>query len=57
MSKSSNPVCAEPTQQLAIRIPCTLAERVAAFARDNHTSIESVAIEALDFFLRRQPPS
>ncbi len=56
MAKTSNPVCADPTEEISIRIPCALAERVAAYARDTNTSISSVAVEALDFFLRRQNP-
>ena len=56
MNQKSEASCADPSQELTIRIPCALAERVAAYARDNHTTISSVAIEALDFFLRRQPP-
>ncbi len=56
MTKTSNPVCADPTQEISICIPCALAERVAAYARDTNTSISSVAVEALDFFLRRQNP-
>ena len=56
MSKSSEPMCADPTQELTIRIPCALADRVAAYAKEERTSIASVVVEALDFFLRRQPP-
>ncbi len=44
--------CTDPTQELSIKIPCRLAERVDAYARDTGTDIENVVIEALDVFLR-----
>jgi predicted HicB family RNase H-like nuclease len=56
MSKPLADQCSDPTQDITIRIPCRLAERVAAFAADNNTSVASVVIEALDFFLREQMP-
>lgn len=56
MSKPLEDLCGDPAQDITIRIPCPLAERVAAFAADNHTSVASVVIEALDYFLREQPP-
>jgi hypothetical protein len=56
MSKRLEDLCADPAQDITIRIPCPLAERVAAFAADNQTSVASVVIEALDYFLREQPP-
>jgi len=56
MSKPLDDVCSDPTQDITICIPCRLAERVAAFAADNHTSVASVVIEAIDFFLREQMP-
>ena len=37
--------------------PCVLAERVAAYAKDNASTFSSVVIEALDFFLRGQKPA
>jgi hypothetical protein len=49
--------CQDPTQEMTIRIPCVLAERVSAYARDNATTFSSVIVEALDFFLRRRPQS
>ena len=56
MSKPLDDLCGDPAQDISIRIPCPLAERVAAFAADNQTSVASVVIEALDYFLREQPP-
>jgi hypothetical protein len=56
MSKPLDVQCDDPTQDITIPIPCPLAERVAAFAADNHTSVASVVIEALDYFLREQMP-
>jgi predicted HicB family RNase H-like nuclease len=56
MSKHLEDLCGDPAQDITIRIPCLLAERVAAFAADNQTSVASVVIEALDYFLREQPP-
>jgi hypothetical protein len=49
--------CQDPTQEITIRIPCVLAERVSAYARDNANTFSSVIVEALDFFLRRRPQS
>jgi hypothetical protein len=56
MSKPPKDMCSDPAQEITIRIPCRLAERVAAFAADNQTSVSSVVIEALDYFLREQMP-
>ena len=55
MTKNSKDRCADPAEDITIRIPCALAERIAAYAADNQTSVSSVVIEALDFFLRRPP--
>ena len=55
MSKNQETMCSDPTQDITICIPCVLAERVAAYAKDN-ASDSSVVIEALDFFLRGQKP-
>jgi hypothetical protein len=54
MSKNSETMCSDPTQDVTICIPCTLADRVAAYAKDNAGTFSSVVIEALDFFLRKQ---
>ncbi len=56
MSKPLEDLCGDPAEEITIRIPCPLAERVAAFAADNRTTVSSVVIEALDYFLREQPP-
>jgi hypothetical protein len=57
MSKNMETMCSDPTQDVTIRIPCVLAERVAAYAKDNAGTFSSVVIEALDFFLRGQKPA
>ncbi len=44
--------CTNPTQQLAIQIPCVLAERVETYAAKTGSTITNVVIEALDIFLR-----
>ena len=44
--------CEDPTQELSIKIPCRLAARVDAYAREAGTDIAAVVIEALDVFLR-----
>ena len=54
MSKNPETMCSDPTQDVTIRIPCALAERVAAYAKDHAGTLSSVVIEALDFFLRGQ---
>jgi len=54
MKKNPETMCSDPTQEVIIRIPCVLAERVAAYAKDNASTFSSVVIEALDFFLRGQ---
>ncbi len=50
--------CTNPTQELAIQIPCRLAERINAYASQNDSTIINVVIETLDIFLRNQkkPP-
>ena len=44
--------CADSIQELSLKIPCRLAERVDAYAKEIGTGIENVVIEALDVFLR-----
>ena len=44
--------CADSTQELSLKIPCRLAERVDAYAKEIGSGIENVVIEALDVFLR-----
>jgi len=56
MSKNLETTCSDSTQDVTIRIPCALAARVAAYAKDNASTFSSVVIEALDFFLRGQKP-
>jgi len=46
--------CANPTQELSIKIPCRLAERVEAYAREVDNTITGVVIEAIDVFLRKR---
>ncbi|MGD8368760.1 MAG: hypothetical protein PVG78_14065 [Desulfobacterales bacterium] len=52
--KSVRNECADPTQQLTVDIPCRLAERIEAYARQTGTSMTQVMIEALDGFLREK---
>ncbi len=44
--------CLDITKEFNIQIPCRLAERVEAFAKENNTDITGIVIEALDAFLR-----
>ena len=44
--------CSDMTKEFNIQIPCRLAERVEAFAKENNTDITGIVIEALDAFLR-----
>jgi hypothetical protein len=46
--------CANPAQELSIKIPRRLAQRVNAYARENGTDTVNVVIEALDVFLRER---
>ncbi len=46
--------CSDMTKEFNIRIPCRLAERVEAYAKENDADIAGVVIEALDTFLRDQ---
>jgi hypothetical protein len=46
--------CADITKEFNIQIPCRLAERVEAYAKENDADIAGVVIEALDTFLRDQ---
>jgi len=53
MAKESNEdVCANPTQELTITIPCLLAERATAYAKETGNTLTGVVIEALDRLLR-----
>lgn len=54
MPKATIDQCADPTQELSLNIPCRLAERIDAYAKETGTDIENVVIEALDLFLRAQ---
>jgi len=45
---------ANPTQELSIKIPPRLAERVKVYAQETDNSIEGGGIEALDVFLRER---
>jgi len=55
MNKTSgNGQCDDPTQELSIKIPCRLAKRVEAYAKETDNTIEGVVIEALDVFLRKR---
>ena len=51
-SESFQDQCSDITKEFNIQIPCVLAERVEAYAKDHTTSIAGVVIEALDAFLR-----
>ena len=46
--------CSDPTQELTIKIPCRLAERVETYANETGADITGVVIEALDVFLRER---
>ena len=46
--------CSDMTKEFNIQIPCRLAERVEAYAKENDADITGVVIEALDTFLRNQ---
>ena len=44
--------CLDMTQEFTLNIPCVLAARAEAYAKENDTEITNVVIEALDYFLR-----
>ena len=46
--------CSDLTKEFNIQIPCRLAERVEAYAKENDADITGIVIEALDTFLRDQ---
>jgi len=50
--ESNNDQCAHPTQELTITIPCLLAERATAYAKETGNTLTGVVIEALDRLLR-----
>ncbi len=52
--KSVRDQCSDPTQELKIEIPCRLAERIEAYARQSGTDMAQAVIEALDEFLRKR---
>lgn len=43
--------CDELEQNLNIRIPCRLAQRIEAYAKQRKMELSTVVIEALDSFL------
>ena len=54
MSKKPNrEQCSDPTQELKIEIPCRLADRIEAYAKQTGTHMSQVIIEAMDEFLRK----
>ena len=52
MPKTTIDQCADPTRDMTLSIPCKLAERVDAYAKETGSDIENLVIEALDVFLR-----
>jgi hypothetical protein len=46
--------CSDPTQELTLKIPCRLAERIEAYANETGADFTGVVIEALDVFLRER---
>jgi predicted transcriptional regulator len=54
MTKLPKDTCPDPSEEFTIRIPCALAQRVVDFANDNESTVSSVIVEAIDFFLRHR---
>ncbi len=54
MTKLPKDACPDPSEEITIRIPCALAQRVVDHANDNETTVSSVIVEAIDFFLRQR---
>jgi hypothetical protein len=52
MTKQPKVACPDPSEEITIRIPCALAQRVVDYANDTETTVSSVIVEAIDFFLR-----
>jgi hypothetical protein len=52
MTKLPKDICHDPSEEITIQIPCALAQRVADFAKDTETTVSSVIVEAVDYFLR-----
>lgn len=46
--------CTDPSEELTIKIPCRLAERIDAYATETGADMTGVIIEALDVFLRER---
>ncbi len=46
--------CKDPTQDLTIKIPCAMVERIQKLADEKNTTLSNILIEALDSFLRKQ---
>lgn len=44
--------CSDMTEEYTLKIPCVLAARAKAYAKEKDTEITNVVIEALDHFLR-----
>lgn len=54
MAKLPKDTCPDPSEEITIRIPCALAQRVFDYANDKQTTVSSVIVEAVDFFLRQR---
>ena len=54
MTKPPKDTCRDPSEEITIQIPCALARRVFDFANDHETTVSSVIVEAVDFFLRQR---
>jgi len=57
MPKSTIEQCADPTQELSLKIPCRLAERVDAYAKELESSsnLNKGARDSLDYYVRGVP--
>ena len=53
-NKNFKDQCSDINKEFNIQIPCRLAERVEAYAKENNTDITGIVIEALDTFLREE---
>lgn len=53
-TKNFEDQCSDITQEFIIQIPCRLAERIEAHAKEQKSNIDLVVIEALDAYLRNQ---
>jgi len=53
LTEEFNDQCQDPIQNLIIKLPCQIVERIERYAKENDSDVKGILIEALDSFLRK----